>query len=155
MSKPVPRPCGYCTKEFLPKRNRQAKFCSGYCRNTFNRESVEGNKKHRIRYLGANFGLSIQQWQSIFDRQGGVCFLCKRTQRDKSFLRTDHCHLRKSVRGLLCNTCNRVLGLISDDISLLEKMIEYIRNPPEDIPIIERSKEEWKAFWKEERKKSK
>jgi hypothetical protein len=32
----------------------------------------------------------------------------------------------KCIRGLLCNRCNRALGLLGDSIELLKKMIAYL-----------------------------
>ena len=32
------------------------------------------------------------------------------------------------IRGLLCDTCNRAIGLLKDDIRILKNAISYIEN---------------------------
>lgn len=36
-------------------------------------------------------------------------------------LAIDHNHLTDEIRGLLCTKCNLVLGLVNDDVSILQK----------------------------------
>lgn len=62
------------------------------------------------------YGLTLEAWQTILERQGGVCAVCG--QLPKSFrLCVDHEHQKgwkkkppeeraKAVRGLLCWRCN-------------------------------------------------
>ena len=38
----------------------------------------------------------------------------------------DHNHENGKVRGLLCNTCNRALGMFEDDKNLLRKAANYL-----------------------------
>lgn len=38
----------------------------------------------------------------------------------------DHCHERQRFRGWLCNRCNRVLGMVRDDIALLFRLAAYL-----------------------------
>ena len=38
----------------------------------------------------------------------------------------DHCHESGRFRGWLCDRCNKVLGLVADDPSLLRKMATYV-----------------------------
>ena len=38
----------------------------------------------------------------------------------------DHCHAQGHFRGWLCQRCNRVLGSVSDDASLLRRMAAYL-----------------------------
>lgn len=38
----------------------------------------------------------------------------------------DHSHATGRFRGWLCMKCNTALGLVNDDIKLLQKMIEYL-----------------------------
>ncbi|MCJ8163147.1 endonuclease domain-containing protein [Acinetobacter zhairhuonensis] len=54
------------------------------------------------------------------------CAICGSTKR----LSIDHCHTTGDVRGLLCNKCNFGISYFSDDVSLLQKAIEYLSSPP-------------------------
>ena len=40
----------------------------------------------------------------------------------------DHCHVNGHFRGWICDRCNKVLGLIKDNTSLLTRMIKYLEN---------------------------
>ena len=43
----------------------------------------------------------------------------------------DHCHKTKKVRGLLCKTCNLLLGHAKEDINKLFKAIDYLKERQE------------------------
>jgi hypothetical protein len=56
-----------------------------------------------------------------------MCKLCGVHQSDlKVSLAVDHNHNTGKIRGLLCMTCNRALGLFKDSPELLEKAKQYI-----------------------------
>ena len=38
----------------------------------------------------------------------------------------DHCHKTKKVRGLLCNRCNTLLGLIDDSPTFMKNITNYL-----------------------------
>ena len=60
-------------------------------------------------------------------RQGGKCAICG-TQYVLGLKRLalDHCHETGRIRGLLCGSCNRGLGLFRDNPERLRKAIEYL-----------------------------
>jgi len=51
-----------------------------------------------------------------------VCEVCNA----RTTLVLDHCHKNDTFRGWLCNSCNTGIGKLKDDVSLLEKAIEYL-----------------------------
>ena len=38
----------------------------------------------------------------------------------------DHDHKTGKVRGVLCNNCNRCLGLLKDDLTVVKSLIKYL-----------------------------
>jgi hypothetical protein len=76
------------------------------------------------------YGITLDQWEKMHSDQGGVCAICRKREDEKSSrynnLAVDHCHATGRVRGLLCNTCNKALGMFSDDPSTLRRAAEYL-----------------------------
>ncbi len=52
------------------------------------------------------------------------CPICKSTSK-KYYL--DHDWSSQKFRGWLCNSCNVALGLLKDDVSILENAISYLK----------------------------
>ena len=76
------------------------------------------------------YGITTEQFDEMFDRQGGCCGTCQKSfdwtdKQTKPHI--DHCHLTGKVRGLLCNKCNTVLGLVEDNAEVLSNLIEYLK----------------------------
>lgn len=78
----------------------------------------------RVYRLRTHYGLTEKQWEDLAIKQGGRCAICKKFR----FLFVDHSHSTRRVRGLLCNTCNRALGLFRDSSKLLKEALRYVRN---------------------------
>lgn len=93
-----------------------------------------GLKKSRIKELKYKYGISLEEYDILFQKQNGVCAICgknKKEQRGKrnDCLSIDHDHKTGKIRGLLCSTCNWGLGQFRDDPLLLLKAIEYLKKP--------------------------
>lgn len=82
-------------------------------------------KKYRPVMIEDKYGLSPEQHKLLTIKQLGLCALCGVKQKEK--LCIDHNHVTGKVRGLLCRKCNFALGLVNDDILVLQKMIKYLR----------------------------
>lgn len=81
------------------------------------RDSNKGKRTITSVRLAA-YGLSIEEYDTLLNRQGGKCAICHTTQPYKTVLRrfyVDHDHKTGKVRGLLCCACNSWLGRIQDD----------------------------------------
>jgi hypothetical protein len=85
------------------------------------------------------FGITPKLWNVLIARQQNKCAICKRT-----FVRTDfslrpnvdHDHKTNKIRGLLCNSCNRGIAFLKEDITILNNAIEFLERPLFNIPII-------------------
>jgi hypothetical protein len=53
------------------------------------------------------------------------CAICENKITEQSNI--DHNHLTGQIRDILCSCCNAALGLVREDISVLSKMITYIK----------------------------
>jgi len=82
------------------------------------------NRAYRLRVA---YGLSIEDWNRLYDEQGGRCAICQRLDGDEvQDLHVDHDHKTGVVRGLLCRSCNRGVGYLGDDADRLDAAIEYL-----------------------------
>lgn len=82
--------------------------------------------QRRDRYLRRTYGITLEQEQALRVGQGGGCAACG----EKAILHVDHCHRQGSVRGLLCDDCNRSAGAVGDDPARLRALADYLENPP-------------------------
>jgi hypothetical protein len=94
----------------------------------YGREYRRKNREHRKDIaLKYSFGISLEEYNKIFDRQEGKCAICgiPRNETNKDFA-VDHNHETGEIRGLLCLYCNRMLGDAKDKVETLRKGIEYL-----------------------------
>jgi len=79
--------------------------------------------------LKLKFGLTLFDYNIMFNNQDGCCAICGRHQSELTrALAIDHNHNTNEVRGLLCGSCNTAIGsLLADDgIKLLQNAIKYV-----------------------------
>ena len=75
--------------------------------------------------LKSNFGISLKDYNDLLLKQGNLCAICFQPEKNKR-LAVDHNHKTGKVRGLLCQKCNRGLGLFNDDSILVENAYKYL-----------------------------
>lgn len=82
----------------------------------------------RNNHLKYTYGITIDDYNKIFNMQNGRCAICKKHQSNlERPLFVDHNHTTGKIRGLLCPNCNRLIGWI-ESYNLLSSVTEYIRN---------------------------
>jgi hypothetical protein len=84
-------------------------------------------QKRRAWHYKTYFNTSLEELKKIVDYQNGRCAMCDRPI-PKPHL--DHSHIDGLIRGVLCWVCNRLLGFIHDDPAILQRGIDYLKNPP-------------------------
>jgi hypothetical protein len=72
------------------------------------------------------YGITFAEYQSMFDRQKGLCLICEKPSLER--LAVDHNHDTKVVRALLCKSCNYALGQFGDDLKRLRGAVRYLEN---------------------------
>lgn len=93
------------------------------------RERWAGRQQTRFRrWWLRRFGLTLAEWQQLFDSQGGRCALCHKRFADKANrrLHIDHDHKTGKLRALLCSACNCGLGMFRDNPALLRRAAGYL-----------------------------
>jgi hypothetical protein len=89
--------------------------------------ALENKARVRGDNLKARYGITREEYDRMFAEQNGVCKICKEPEFHMGrLLSVDHCHETGKVRGLLCNSCNRGIGLFVDDPERLRKAATYL-----------------------------
>ena len=87
------------------------------------------SKRHY--YLKYKYGITEAQYDEMLRLQDNKCAICKSSEtKDKKRhrLMVDHCHSTGIVRGLLCSSCNKGLGLFNDAPNIMQSAIKYLTN---------------------------
>lgn len=100
------------------------------------------NNKTEIRYknrayvIKKKYGITLNEYEKILIKQNYSCAICKKhIENFSKNLHVDHDHkccsensaCSKCIRGLLCYSCNSLLGFAKDDTIILENAIKYLR----------------------------
>jgi len=90
-------------------------------------ENADWYKNYQLVY---RYGLTLQEWQDLLNKQEGRCLICNihYLETPDQQLHVDHCHVTGSVRGLLCRKHNSGLGYFGEDPNLLRAAIKYLES---------------------------
>lgn len=119
------------------------KYYDGYnptckhCKKEINKLSKERNKEKyaetraiKRQWLKSRYGLTLEEVLSMYQTQDESCAICRKhfPLFDKHLgLAVDHNHTTNRVRGLLCRSCNHLLGNCQDNTATLINAIEYLQ----------------------------
>lgn len=91
---------------------------------------MSNRPKYRSSYLKRKYNITLDDYNRMVNEQNNLCKVCGKPgdeSNKNSVLHIDHCHSTGRVRGLLCDNCNRALGMVKEDIVILEALINYIK----------------------------
>lgn len=125
-------------REKINQRKKERAIVDLEYRNKRNQMSSEWRKKNpekqieskKRSILKKKYGLTSEQFDDLLKEHQEVCAICKTKNvrpNNKKGICIDHNHKTGKVRGLLCDKCNRGIGLFGDSKELLEKAIKYIK----------------------------
>ncbi len=73
------------------------------------------------------YGITMDELAAMRKEANGICQACERPgEGNYKRLVIDHDHKTGKVRGLICQKCNTVLGLVNDNINTLENLAQFI-----------------------------
>lgn len=117
--------CAQCKKRKLisefykdeSKKNGVGSYCKECQKANVRSRRIKDPIKSRIsdrRKLLGNYGLTLADYDKMFEKQNGVCAVCKQIDITGKRLAVDHNHKTGKVRGLLCQKCNIRLGVLEN-----------------------------------------
>lgn len=84
-------------------------------------------KMNRRKMLQTKYGMTISQYETLFNFQKGCCAICSRHKDNFKYnLAVDHDHKTGKIRQLLCPSCNTGLGNFKDSEELLLNAVKYL-----------------------------
>lgn len=115
-------------KDCEPGSKRPAGYPGPRCathHRLFKRSRKEANHDRVVVQV---YGLEPGEYAKIYEKQGGVCYICRRAKGTTKKLAVDHNHKTGRVRGLLCGPCNRYLGYVHDSQAAYARGVAYLEN---------------------------
>lgn len=116
-----------------------------------NRWNNRTPKKRLEQHLKYKYGISPERFLEALTNQNGDCAICQTTLPDlfvyedrRRGYAIDHNHKTGEFRGILCLSCNTLLGMAKDDPEILKEAIIYLQNrgnyAPTDNAAVARKK---------------
>lgn len=109
--------------------------CDRKARQKYREENTERFAEvSRRKQLKHKYNITLEEYETLRVSQGCVCAICGSSKNNVTGKRrdwnwsVDHCHETGRVRGLLCNSCNRGLGMLGDTVERLEKALLYLKS---------------------------
>ena len=112
----------------------RCKSCDKKARMKYREENSEKFYMNaRKRALKFKYGITLEEYEKVLAEQKGLCACCgvdkNATGGSREYwnFAVDHCHETGEIRGLLCNACNRGIGLLGDTAENLQRAVDYLR----------------------------
>ena len=90
----------------------------------YNQENPERKKRWHYRSNWVKKGYNADEVEKFISKQEQRCSICGVIPEKRLCL--DHCHKTGKIRGLLCENCNRGIGMFQDDVAALKQAIAYL-----------------------------
>ena len=110
----------YATRWHTMDKEKKAK-------ENFRRKEKFNSDWHKNYRLTTKYNITLEDFQARYEVQQGKCFICELVVAQDE-IRVDHCHKSGKVRKLLCHSCNTLLGHAKEDVNILSKAIDYIKD---------------------------
>jgi hypothetical protein len=136
------KPCSKCRQQFplsefyswkvktktKGERIRYRYICKACDRTEKRKRDKRTTEERAAKHLMDKYGITPEEKENLLRLQDGKCGICPRTEPGGRYnvFHVDHCHITGKVRGLLCDRCNRALGLFKDDEQNCIRASQYL-----------------------------
>lgn len=119
-------------REVILARMREKQPQTKESKRAYRRNNPDKVKQYKLNQLGVLSSIgerfTFEEYQLEIEKCGNSCMICtKDAVSNKKSLAVDHDHETGIYRGLLCGSCNVVLGLVNDDPLILKRMVQYLK----------------------------
>jgi len=130
----------YNRKSATNGKGYRCKSCDKKARNKWATENPERARvSGRERRLRHRYGVDLKWYEEQLKKQNYGCAICDIKENNVTRgvtsnlnFAVDHCHSTGMIRGLLCNQCNRALGMFKDSLLLINKAVNYLKQSSEE-----------------------
>jgi ribosomal protein S17E len=93
---------------------------------TNKKRSYELARKYRLK---ADYGITPEQYNTMLACQNNLCAICGKDQSQyNQRFAVDHDHNTGKIRKLLCHRCNTGIGMLDENVSILQSAINYLNS---------------------------
>lgn len=119
--------CKVCRKKYRQQPHVRSQT-SIYNKAERKKDPEKTKERDRKYTLSRYWGMTPEEFEKLLNDPGRKCKICKRPERssEKKPLVIDHCHTSGRIRGLLCDDCNRGIGLLKDSPDILQNALDYL-----------------------------
>ena len=103
----------------------------GYNKRKYAENREKSLRKARNSWYKKAFGITLADYERMFEEQSGACAICRQPEvvmMNGKIMRlaVDHSHKTQKARGLLCQKCNGMIGLSTENEMILRNAIDYL-----------------------------
>lgn len=114
------------------RKSKQCKKCDSKSRMI--NPNVDRREYARNWTIKKKYGITPEDFFAYWSANYGRCYICNKNMvypeyrqgQGLDVVAIDHCHITNKMRGLLCNGCNKGLGLFKDNKEILANAIRYL-----------------------------
>lgn len=89
--------------------------------------STNSSEYRKDKLLRLRYGISLDEYNKILIDQNNNCAICQINKIDLTkILFVDHNHKTGQIRGLLCDSCNRGIGVFKESVKSLRLAADYL-----------------------------
>jgi hypothetical protein len=139
----VTKVCTKCKEEknldqFKNRRGNQKHLLHSWCKSCEYKASQDWRKLNpeKVRIYRAKdpwtlkkrtrrLGMTVEEFWNMYESQEGKCAICLQDIAAENSA-IDHNHKTGKIRGILCKSCNRGIGLLKDSSEVLNRGSNYL-----------------------------